>query len=246
MLSSKAGYLGGAIAGFALGLLATVVITPQDSDDLLAQSSHWLALNMGSSVWLFGIVLLFWGANLSRLQRLLETGAEFDHPDFKHPEFKHVVQLDELSDVWIHLFIGIGVVWTAVGMRSALSTTLSAPEQLTEDAGAVLTLLVDGGILLALTTTIVGAIGGYLMRLFKTIFIGADLNAYYHGEERRELNSALSHLDRIEGHLRHLSNSPSERKNTGTRQETDTPFATDSLPDPGEPHHGETDSQCTS
>lgn len=239
MVSSKAEYLGGAMAGFALGLLATVAITPQGNGDLLAQSSHWLALNMGSSVWLFGIVLLFWGMNLTRLHRLLERGAEF-----KLAEFKHVVQLDQLSDIWIHLFIGIGVVWTAVGMRSALSTTLANPGQLTEDAGAVLTRLVDGGILLALTTTIVGAIGGYLMRLFKTMFIGAELTAYYHGEERRELHSALAHLDRIEAHLRRLSDS--DQTSTAVKQSTDGLLSSDSLSDKGELHHGKADSQCTS
>jgi hypothetical protein len=232
MVSSKAEYLGGAMAGFALGLLATVAITPQGDSDLLAQSSHWVALNMGSSVWLFGIVLVCWGAHLSRLQQLLKPGTELDHD-----HFKGVVQLDQLSDIWIHLFVGIGVVWTAVGMRSALSTTLAAPGQLTEDAGAVLTRLVDGGILLALTTTIVGAIGGYLMRLVKTMIIGAELTAYYHGEERLELHSALAHLDRIETHLRHLSDS----------DQSSTEPATEGLAsDEGEICHGKADSQCPS
>lgn len=239
MVSSKAEYLGGAIAGFALGLLATIAITPQGNEDLLAQSSRWLALNMGSSVWLFGIVLVTWGANLTRLQHLLKRGAKF-----KCDEFKHVVQLDQLSDVWIHVFVGIGVVWTAVGMRSALSTTLANPGQLTEDAGAVLTRLVDGGILLALTTTIVGAIGGYLMRLIKTMLLGAELTSYYHGEERRELHSALAHLDRIEAHLRHLSDS--DQRSTVIKQETDGLSSGDLLPDKGELHHGKADSQCIS
>ena len=239
MVSSKAEYLGGAIAGFALGLLATVAITPQGNGDLLAQSSRWLALNMGSSVWLFGIVLIFWVANLTRLQQLLKRGAEFGGD-----EFKRVVQLDQLSDIWIHLFVGIGVVWTAVGMRSALSTTLAAPGQLTEDAGAVLTRLVDGGILLALTTTIVGAIGGYLMRLIKTMSIGAELTSYYHGEERLELHSALEHLDRIEAHLRNLSDP--DQSSTMHDVVTDGLLPGDSLSDEGELHHGKADSQCTS
>jgi hypothetical protein len=239
MVSSKAEYLGGAIAGFALGLLATVATTPQGNGDLLAQSSRWLALNMGSSVWLFGIVLISWVASLTRLQHLLKRDAEFGGDDFKR-----VVQLDQLSDIWIHLFVGIGVVWTAVGMRSALSTTLAAPGQLTEDAGAVLTRLVDGGILLALTTTIVGAIGGYLMRLIKTMSIGAELTSYYHGEERIELHSALKHLDRIEAHLRNLSDP--DQSSTMHDAVTDGLSPGDSLSDEEELYHGKADSQCTS
>jgi hypothetical protein len=239
MVSSKAEYVGGACTGFALGLLATVAITPQGNEDLLAQSSRWLALNMGSSVWLFGIVLVSWAANITRLQHLLKRG-----PEFKDDEFKHVVQLDQLSDIWIHVFVGIGVVWTAVGMRSALATTLAAPGELTEDAGAVLTRLVDGGILLALTTTIVGAMGGYLMRLVKTMIIGADLTSYYHGEERLELHSALAHLDRIETHLRYLSDS--DQSSTVPEQEADGLASGDLLSDGGELYHGKADSQCTS
>ena len=244
MISGKTEYLGGAMAGFALGLLATIAITPQGNEDLLAQSSRWLSLNMGSSVWLFGIVLLSWAANLTRLQHLLKRTAEF-----KRDEFKHVVQLDQLSDIWIHLFVGIGVVWTAVGMRSALSTTLAAPGQLTEDAGAVLTRLVDGGILLALTTTIVGAMGGYLMRLIKTMAIGAELTAYYHGEERLELHSALGHLDRIEAHLKHLSDSDQSSKTPDQEADgisTGDAMSGDLLADQEESYHGKADSQCTS
>jgi hypothetical protein len=239
MLSSKAEYLGGAIAGFALGLLATIAFTPHGNEDLLARSSRWLTLNMGSSVWLFGMVLISWAANLTRLQRLLKGSKEFSRD-----EFKHVVQLDQLSDIWIHLFVGIGVVWTAVGMRSALSTTLSAPGNLTEDAGAVLSRLVDGGILLALTTTIVGAIGGYLMRLVKTMIIGADLTSYYHGEERVELHSALAHLDRIEEHLRGLSSADQGAR--GPDQAAGVSSTGIASSNQEESCHGKTDAQYTS
>lgn len=187
MFAGVASYVGGALAGFALGALAMLALFPEAPD--------WIALNMGHSVWLFALVLVFYAANLARLNDAMKHASPIAIP------MKQIVQLDQLSDVWIHLFIGIGVVWTAIGMRAALSTTLDAPGTLTEDAGEVLARLVDGGILLALTTTIVGAIGGYLMRLAKTIFLGADLADYYHRTERNDLERALDQLSRIESLL---------------------------------------------
>jgi hypothetical protein len=195
VVSSVASYLGGALVGFAMGLLAMLVYVPWQEADLLTRTSSWLVLNMGQSIWLFGAVLAFYSTNLVKLQRLIAENASY----------KYIVQLDQLSDVWIHLFIGIGVIWTAIGMRSALSTTLNTPTALAEGAGEILSRLVDGGILLALTTTIVGAIGGYLMQLMKTISLGAKLTEYYHVEERSDAAILLSQLSRIEIQLEKMS-----------------------------------------
>ena len=110
-----------------------------------------------------------------------------------------MVELDQLLDVWIHLFVGIGVIWTAVGMRSALQTALGDPgEALADTAGSVLQKLVDGGILLALTTTIVGGVGSYLMRLGKTMIVGAHLNSFYDSYNRRQMSELLELTQRIE------------------------------------------------
>lgn len=187
-----ASYIGGALAGFALGLLAMLALLPAGVDpQVLSETSTWLGRNMGHSIWLFALVLILYCANLVRLRELIAKDAPL----------RQVSQLDQLSDVWIHVFIGIGVVWTAIGMRSALSTTLSVPSGLTQDAGAVLGRLVDGGILLALTTTIVGAIGGYLMRVGKTVLLGATLSEYYRQEERGEFVEVVERLARMEQHL---------------------------------------------
>jgi len=115
---------------------------------------------------------------------------------------RRIARLDQLSEVWIHLFVGIGVIWTAVGMRSALQTALGDPgAALTDDADAVLRRLVDGGILLALTTTIVGAVGGYLMRVVKTACVGAALSSYFEALDRQELRALLEAARRIETRL---------------------------------------------
>jgi hypothetical protein len=58
--------------------------------------------------------------------------------------------------------------------------------------------MVDGGILLALSTTIVGGIGGYLMRAIKSISLGRQLNAVYMRASQQPGAQNLAALQRIE------------------------------------------------
>jgi len=187
-------YLGGALLGFTMSALSLLALLPLLGTQTLAQGSAWFSTNLGHSVWLFILVIFCYCTNLFRLRQLIASDADF----------QQVVQLDQLSDIWIHVFIGIGVVWTAIGMRSALAPTLSAPETINEGAGDILSRLVDGGILLALTTTIVGAVGGYLMRLVKTIAMGAILTGFYYRHEHRTSAESLQYLARIEQRLANL------------------------------------------
>ncbi len=152
----------------------------------------WITLNLGHSFWLFAIVLALFAVNVVQLHGLL--GSE--------PTNKRVTQLDQLTDVWMHLFVGIGVVWTAVGMRSALQAALGEGAGSTADsADTVLRKLVDGGILLALTTTIVGGIGGYLMRLIKTLVLGARLQHLFEQQQRGDVQALLAATQRIESRM---------------------------------------------
>lgn len=182
--------LGIALTGAALLLTdraSALAALPTDAPLL-----HWVDINLGFSVWLFAIVLALYGLNLSRLRQVLEH----------QPVPQEAVELDQLSDVWIHLFVGIGVIWTAVGMRSALQAALANPgDALTDTAGNVLRDLVDGGILLALTTTIVGAIGGYLMRLGKTMLVGGALQRYYDAQHTQPMQVLIKAAERIESRL---------------------------------------------
>lgn len=184
------GFVAGVVAG-ALVTGAALWLSGQTlaGDGRLGPWAEWIALNLGHSAWVFALVLLLWFGNLERLAR--ELGDASDS--------RTVAQLDQLSDVWIHLFVGIGVIWTAVGMRAALQVTLGdADAVLSGSAGSVLRGLVDGGILLALTTTIVGAVGGYLMRLGKTLWVGPALHAHYEADQVRDLRELIDATRRIE------------------------------------------------
>ena len=70
-------------------------------------------------------------------------------------------------------------------------------------AGAftILQRLVEGGILLALSTTIVGGMGGYLMRALKSVSLGRQLLGLYMHEGERPAAANLAALQRIEGLL---------------------------------------------
>ncbi|MCH8335727.1 MAG: hypothetical protein IIC61_07530 [Proteobacteria bacterium] len=141
---------------------------------------------------MFGILLLVFFASLRRLRSHLENDRPIDE----------VVQLDHLTEMWTTLFFGTGVIWTAIGMRSALIFALGDPDStIQQGAFAVLQRMVDGGILLALSTTIFGGVGGYLMRVFKSISLGASLQHYYDRAARVDTSVMRESLQRIEQHL---------------------------------------------
>lgn len=198
MKSSSLGFGAGTGVGVALALVALVLSGPASegvTDTSFPQGvASWINVNLGHSIWLFTAVLVLYVFHLRRLRALLMPGVPHSVDD--------IVELDQLIDVWTHLFVGIGVIWTAIGMRNALQAALGDPAQaLTDTAGHVLGRLVDGGILLALTTTIVGGIGGYLMRLGKTVVAGAALQAYYEDASRVEIKALLVAVERIESGL---------------------------------------------
>ncbi len=152
----------------------------------------WTYTNLGSSIPVFAILLLAFFFSLKRLRSHLEN----DRP------INEVVQLDHLTDIWTTLFFGTGVIWTAIGMRSALLYALGDPDStIQQGAFVVLERMVDGGILLALSTTIFGGIGGYLMRVFKSISLGASLQRHYDRAARADTSIMRESLQRIEQHL---------------------------------------------
>ena len=57
---------------------------------------------------------------------------------------------------------------------------------------------------LALTTTIVGGVGSYLMRLVKTMLTGAALHEHYEAASRRDFEALTALVARIDRRLSHL------------------------------------------
>ena len=171
----------GAFALFMLMMLDIVAISIIETPSLQA-AGDWLQSNLGLSVLPFGITLILYIYTLRTLASRLTD---------KAPQ-NEVAQLEHLIDVWTSLFFGIGVIWTAIGMRSALLHAIGDPSVAAQSgAFEILARLVDGGILTALTTTIVGGIGGYLMRVIKSLHLGMQLSLYYENLEQH-------HAERVE------------------------------------------------
>lgn len=190
-----AGMLGSVVGASALLYILSrnelVSFAPERLPDL-GDWLRWTYTNLGLSIPVFAILLLVFFASLRRLRSHLEN----DRP------INEIVQLDHLTDMWTTLFFGTGVIWTAIGMRSALIFALGDPDStIQQGAFAVLERMVDGGILLALSTTIFGGVGGYLMRIFKSISLGASLQHYYDQAARVDTSVMRESLQRIEQHL---------------------------------------------
>lgn len=208
LLSDNKRSVDGFLKGLAAGALGSLIGTGallyalsktefvRFSNGFTLDVGHWLdwaTSNLGSSIPVFAILILAYGISLGRLRDKLETNRPTNE----------VVQLDHMVDIWTTLFFGTGVIWTAIGMRSALIFALGDPEDMVQQgAFAVLERLVDGGIMLALSTTIFGGIGGYIMRVYKSVTLGTLLQQHYDRAARVDTASMSSTLERIEQHLR--------------------------------------------
>ncbi len=194
------GLAAGAATGSVLLLLPTLWIGPGETAALYARmlppvQGLWELINTnlrGSLLPFVAIGFAFWW-QLRRLRELLSTS---------EPALDRVLRHEQLLDLCANLFFGVGVIWTAIGMRQALLYALGDPAASAEaGAFAILQRLVDGGILLALSTTIVGGIGGYLMRVIKSVALGRELNALYMQASERPALDSLETLRRIERRL---------------------------------------------
>jgi hypothetical protein len=187
----------GGVVGFAL-MLSPVLYLGTDGTlelyggtvDELRQLWALAGVNLQASVVPFAVVLLAYCLQLRMLRQELAR---------EEAVLEKVVRHEQLLDLCANLFFGIGVIWTAIGMRDALLHALGDPSiTASEGAFAILQRLVDGGILLALSTTIVGGIGGYLMRAIKSISLGRQLNALYMHASQSPAEENLAALQRIE------------------------------------------------
>ena len=116
-----AGLFGSALATSAVLYLLRreelVTFTPEPFAGL-APWLDWVYANLGSSIPVFAGLLIAFFVTLSRLRRSLAGERAVNE----------IVQLDHLTDIWTTLFFGTGVIWTAIGMRSALLFALGKPD----------------------------------------------------------------------------------------------------------------------
>ena len=77
----------------------------------IQQMLSWTYANLRMSVIPFFLAFLFYCHSLWRLKRFLKDQCV---------SAEKIAQTEHLVDIWINLFFGIGVIWTAIGMRGAL------------------------------------------------------------------------------------------------------------------------------
>lgn len=193
-----AGLTGTLVGGIAIVYALARADLVELNNSVISSPGEWLSwayTNLGSSIPVFAILLIAFFVTLGRLRKCL---------DDERP-VNQVVQLDHLTDIWTTLFFGTGVIWTAIGMRNALLFALGDPAS-TVDEGAIALLqrMVDGGILVALSTTIFGGVGGYLMRVIKTVAIGAELRKSYAEHGRADAVAIRERLDDMNRNLKDL------------------------------------------
>lgn len=116
----------------------------------------------------FSLLFLLYFWLISRLKSLLEK---------KDSPLSRLTYYDRLLNATISTFFGVGVIWTAIGMETALMATLNgigngAEAVAAAGAWGMLEKLVNGGLLLALSTTVFGGVCGYLLRLLKIVLLG--------------------------------------------------------------------------
>jgi hypothetical protein len=194
----------GLLAGLGLGLV--FVLTPvlclggdrlrelaMLAQPVWIQAQDLATTNLQGSILPFGAVLVFYLWQLRALSKQLQE---------PRPPLDAVSRRDQLLDLSASLFFGIGVIWTAVGMRDALLYSLGDPGLAArEGAFSILQRLIEGGILIALSTTIVGSVGGYLMRVARAVCVGDRLNTLYFEASQQPIERSNATLERIEALL---------------------------------------------
>ena len=144
--------------------------------------SKEIARGMGSSVLFFAINVLWFLLVLRKLRCEVRSSTR------NIPEIQF---LDNYCNMLVNLSFAIGIFYTAFGMVRALYITLSGlTQEVAESLGAweILRSLVDGGIIMALVTTMAGLVLGYGMRIIKYRSVGREILRIASAEAREQIN----------------------------------------------------------
>jgi hypothetical protein len=160
---------------------------------LVSNLPSYLYYHLRSALFFFAADLIFFTFSLLALVRAASACEAIlprdDSGDLAAaPQLASLYTLDAATDMAIATFVGIGVVYTAIGMESALVSSLGgisgAEDAARQGAWEVLRRLVDGGLVLALSTTIAGGIGGYVLRLVKHVAVAKRLARIHLAREK--------------------------------------------------------------
>lgn len=180
-------------AYFALLHLASGAAWFVSAHAALYVAAIWVWKNFSFSIPFFLLVAAYFLHALGNLERELAGAA---------PDSVAVARLEHDIQLSTQLMVGVGVIFTAIGMRGALVHALSDPAAAaTEGAFGILQRLVDGGILIALSTTIFGGVAGYVMRVLASFQTAAGLNRFYEEVAQSGQDALLAGLQRIEERL---------------------------------------------
>ena len=154
-------FLAGAIVTLAF-FSGFVIFINQFPSTSVVLNHVWSIL--GTSVVFFFLDLCLFFYSLAQIRKSL------DKKDVENSSYWY-----RMNDLSINIFLGIGVIYTAIGMQSGLMASLgNLTQETAKDIGAwgILNRMVRGGIIMALSTTIVGGVGGYIMRLLRHLTLG--------------------------------------------------------------------------
>jgi len=147
----------------------------------LINPAAFLYRHLRLSIVPFGLLLLLYVWLIGKIRMYLRG---------EQTKLSQLTYYDRLLNTTIATFFGVGVIWTAVGMETALMQALDGVGQGQEtiadlSAWSLLERLVNGGLLLALSTTVFGGVCGYLLRMLKIVLIGKEWDRFVlQGSER--------------------------------------------------------------
>jgi hypothetical protein len=146
----------------------------------------WININLGYSAPLFVVLTALGWSYVHRMKDVLVKA---------HTSPACIAHLEQRIDLIVALLFGVGVLYTAVGLRAALVEAIDTSSG--ESASDMLTALVNGGILSAMTSTIVGGVLGYGLRMFKLFRVGHALDAYYAEQDEQSVERRENLLKEI-------------------------------------------------